>query len=362
MAKYDAPNPKMKAEQAEKIEQDKMAMLKRDHAVAELKFDDKYPDLETEQKSVRVLSNFLDDVDSNMFMRGRRVDLGDRLSRSVGRWGFGARAGAGMESEYGDEKTNLQRARERRLLQSDDPVVLRMWPKDEVHWSERAQSSYSKPAKGDREIKVEDPLLVDSEYESEVEEPSDRPAMDSHSMLHLSRRRQRYSDKPPAVLRAGRKCPFCNMRKELFEPMNRSLLKQFTSYDGRILPRRVNRTCAKHQRKLARTVKTSRILFVLSRTDVDQGYLMWHPQLSFEAQAPALMKALDISDDSDDAEYEARPGDAGYEELKALDSLPGYKKQEQVKQQGGKYGGKVQGGGQKGGKAAGKSKQYSKKK
>jgi small subunit ribosomal protein S18 len=57
-------------------------------------------------------------------------------------------------------------------------------------------------------------------------------------------------------------CKFCT-KKYKMDYKDVSVLRRFTSDRGKILPRRITGTCAKHQRQLAKTVKRARVLALL---------------------------------------------------------------------------------------------------
>ncbi|MGL5979080.1 MAG: 30S ribosomal protein S18 [Erysipelotrichaceae bacterium] len=58
----------------------------------------------------------------------------------------------------------------------------------------------------------------------------------------------------------GRKkvCFFCKNKVETIDYKDTELLKRFISANGKIIPRRVTGTCAKHQRELATAIKRAR--------------------------------------------------------------------------------------------------------
>ncbi len=58
-------------------------------------------------------------------------------------------------------------------------------------------------------------------------------------------------------------CRFCQDKIEKIDYKDVSLLKRFTSERGKILPRRVTGTCAKHQRKLTTAIKSSRVVALM---------------------------------------------------------------------------------------------------
>ena len=70
--------------------------------------------------------------------------------------------------------------------------------------------------------------------------------------------------------RRGRKrkkvCHFCANHIEHVDYKDTDLLKRYVSERGKILPRRVTGTCAKHQRPLTITIKRSRIMALMPFT------------------------------------------------------------------------------------------------
>ena len=53
-------------------------------------------------------------------------------------------------------------------------------------------------------------------------------------------------------------CSFCNDKIDCLDYKDISKLKRFLSEAGKILPRRITGTCAKHQRMLSNAVKKAR--------------------------------------------------------------------------------------------------------
>ncbi|MBR5304211.1 MAG: 30S ribosomal protein S18 [Candidatus Gastranaerophilales bacterium] len=53
-------------------------------------------------------------------------------------------------------------------------------------------------------------------------------------------------------------CAFCNDKIECLDYKDTAKLKRFLSEAGKILPRRITGTCAKHQRMLSNAVKKAR--------------------------------------------------------------------------------------------------------
>lgn len=61
-------------------------------------------------------------------------------------------------------------------------------------------------------------------------------------------------------------CHFCANHIDHPDYKETDLLKRFVSEKGKILPRRVTGTCAKHQRALTASIKRSRIMALLPFT------------------------------------------------------------------------------------------------
>ena len=53
-------------------------------------------------------------------------------------------------------------------------------------------------------------------------------------------------------------CAFCNDKIDTLDYKDTAKLKRFLSEAGKILPRRITGTCAKHQRMLSNAVKKAR--------------------------------------------------------------------------------------------------------
>jgi len=63
----------------------------------------------------------------------------------------------------------------------------------------------------------------------------------------------------PMVPRPVRECAFCKNDLEM-DYKNIELLSRYISSRGKILSRRLNGNCAKHQRKIAKEIKIARFL------------------------------------------------------------------------------------------------------
>ncbi len=58
-------------------------------------------------------------------------------------------------------------------------------------------------------------------------------------------------------------CKFCTDRLERIDYKDTLRLSKFTSERGKILPRRVSGTCARHQRQLAQAIKRARTIALM---------------------------------------------------------------------------------------------------
>ena len=75
----------------------------------------------------------------------------------------------------------------------------------------------------------------------------------------------------PAIVRPARPvnrrrrkiCIFCADKVDFIDYKDSNKLKKFISERGKILPRRVSGTCAKHQRELAIAIKRARNMALL---------------------------------------------------------------------------------------------------
>jgi len=59
-------------------------------------------------------------------------------------------------------------------------------------------------------------------------------------------------------IKKKKNCSFCNDKIDSLDYKDVSKLKRFLSEAGKILPRRITGTCAKHQRMLSNAVKKAR--------------------------------------------------------------------------------------------------------
>ncbi len=67
-------------------------------------------------------------------------------------------------------------------------------------------------------------------------------------------------------IRKKRKCAFCSNKVTYIDYKDVKLLKKYMSDKGKILPKRVTGTCAKHQRMLSMAIKRARQMALLPYT------------------------------------------------------------------------------------------------
>ncbi len=77
----------------------------------------------------------------------------------------------------------------------------------------------------------------------------------------------------PAVKESGKKfvkriprkkvCAFCQAKTDAIDYKDINTLKKYVAEGGKILPRRMTGTCAKHQRVLAKAIKRARLVDLL---------------------------------------------------------------------------------------------------
>lgn len=58
-------------------------------------------------------------------------------------------------------------------------------------------------------------------------------------------------------------CLFCQNKQDAIDYKDINLLKKYITEGGKILPRRMTGTCAKHQRVLAKAIKRARLVDLL---------------------------------------------------------------------------------------------------
>lgn len=69
--------------------------------------------------------------------------------------------------------------------------------------------------------------------------------------------------KQDAQAKKRRICRFCDNKEVHIDYKDEKKLIRFVSEQGKIIPKRITGTCAKHQRQLARAIKRARYLALL---------------------------------------------------------------------------------------------------
>ncbi|MGA2622833.1 MAG: 30S ribosomal protein S18 [Bacteroidota bacterium] len=64
-------------------------------------------------------------------------------------------------------------------------------------------------------------------------------------------------------IKKRRTCRFCDNKEIFIDYKDEKKLLRFISEQGKIIPKRITGTCAKHQRQLARAIKRARYLALL---------------------------------------------------------------------------------------------------
>lgn len=114
-------------------------------------------------------------------------------------------------------------------------------------------------------------------------------------------------------------CIFCYHGTDFLTAENTALLSQFVSTKGLVLPKRLTKCCAKHQRKLARKIKMSRHI----------GLLPWqtrlHPKLRFTSLKPSeaedpreILNSYGGPRDSSKTKSSSQLVDSALEELESM--------------------------------------------
>lgn len=59
-------------------------------------------------------------------------------------------------------------------------------------------------------------------------------------------------------------CRFCSEKVEYIDYKNIKILKSYLTERGKVLPRRMTGTCAKHQRELSESIKRARSIALIA--------------------------------------------------------------------------------------------------
>jgi small subunit ribosomal protein S18 len=79
--------------------------------------------------------------------------------------------------------------------------------------------------------------------------------------MYAPRRSRR--DRDNQAMRKKRTCRFCDAKDIYIDYKDEKRLSRFVSEQGKIIPKRITGTCAKHQRQLVQAIKRARHLALL---------------------------------------------------------------------------------------------------
>ena len=65
------------------------------------------------------------------------------------------------------------------------------------------------------------------------------------------------------AVRKKRTCKFCDNKEDYISYLDEKRLQRFISEQGKIIPKRITGTCARHQRQLVKAIKRARHLALL---------------------------------------------------------------------------------------------------
>ncbi|MDR2491292.1 MAG: 30S ribosomal protein S18 [Spirochaetaceae bacterium] len=103
--------------------------------------------------------------------------------------------------------------------------------------------------------------MSDDKYTSSERPSRDRDG-DSRDGEERGGRSGRNNDKGGKVFFKKKVCRFCNQKLKI-DYKDADTLRRFITERGKILPRRITGTCAKHQRALSEAIKRARVLALL---------------------------------------------------------------------------------------------------
>lgn len=81
--------------------------------------------------------------------------------------------------------------------------------------------------------------------------------------MYNSSRNPRREKKEGQMPRKKRTCRFCDAKENYIDYKDEKKLQRFTTEQGKLIPKRITGTCAKHQRQLVTAVKRARHLALL---------------------------------------------------------------------------------------------------
>ncbi|MFC1814996.1 30S ribosomal protein S18 [Thermodesulfobacteriota bacterium] len=83
------------------------------------------------------------------------------------------------------------------------------------------------------------------------------------ALAYRTRKRTNDGSRKRKIYHRRKVCRFCADSSLIIEYKDPKSLKYFTSERGKIMPRRISGTCAKHQRSLTQAIKRARTIALL---------------------------------------------------------------------------------------------------
>ncbi len=112
-------------------------------------------------------------------------------------------------------------------------------------------------------VSMEATEAVESTAEEAVEEAVDAPAAETEAAAPAENAEKRPYRQNNMRGRRKKVCLFCTDKTAVIDYKDAARLRKYISERGKILPRRVSGTCAKHQRELTTAIKRARVLALL---------------------------------------------------------------------------------------------------
>jgi len=79
----------------------------------------------------------------------------------------------------------------------------------------------------------------------------------------ITTQRKSRREKESQAMRKKRTCKFCDAKEIYIDYKDEKKLQRFITEQGKIIPKRITGTCAKHQRQLVTAIKRARHLALL---------------------------------------------------------------------------------------------------
>jgi small subunit ribosomal protein S18 len=90
-----------------------------------------------------------------------------------------------------------------------------------------------------------------------------RPPMNARNTKNGKNPRRTRRDRDNQAARKKRTCRFCDAKDIYIDYKDEKRLQRFVTEQGKIIPKRITGSCAKHQRQLVQAIKRARHLALL---------------------------------------------------------------------------------------------------